>query len=98
MAGKRQTQVCQRNKFFGFLGLLLIIAAVYYFFSSPRSSDLVLVGTVDANQVVVSPTLLGRIERLPVMEGDELKAGDPIAVLACQELTVAARAPQPQGA
>ncbi len=82
----------QRNKFFGFLGLLLVIAAVYYFFSTNRSSDLVLVGTVDANQVVVSPKILGRIERLAVKEGDEVKAGDTIAVLDSQELTADRRA------
>ena len=77
----------QRNKFFAFLGLLLIIAAVYYFLSTDHSSDLVLVGTVDANQVVVSPKISGRIERLAVDEGTEVKAGDTIAVLDSQELT-----------
>lgn len=77
----------QRNKFFGFLGVLLIIAAVYYFLSTDRSPDLVLVGTVDANQVVVSPKISGRIERLAVDEGTEVKAGDTIAVLDSQELT-----------
>jgi HlyD family secretion protein len=79
--------VSQRNKFFGFLGVLLIIAAVYYFLSTDRSPDLVLVGTVDANQVVVSPKISGRIERLAVDEGTEVKAGDTIAVLDSQELT-----------
>jgi multidrug resistance efflux pump len=77
----------QRNKFFGFLGVLLIIAAAYYFLSTDRSSDLVLIGTVDANQVVVSPKISGRIERLAVDEGTEVKVGDTIAVLDSQELT-----------
>ena len=77
----------QRNKFFGFLGVLLILAAVYYFLSIDRSSDLVLIGTVDANQVVVSPKISGRIERLAVDEGTEVKAGDTVAVLDSQELT-----------
>src|ERR1051325_8145634 len=77
----------QRNKFFGFLGVLLIIAAVYYFLSTDRSSDLVLIGTVDANQVVVSPKISGRIERLAIDEGTEVKAGDTIAVLDSQELS-----------
>jgi HlyD family secretion protein len=76
-----------RNRFFAFLGLLLLIAAAYYFFSSDHSSDLVLVGTVDANQVVVSPKISGRIERLAVDEGTEVKVGDTIAVLDAQELT-----------
>ena len=76
-----------RNKFFMFLGLLLIIAATYYFFSTDHSSDLVLIGTVDANQVVVSPKISGRIERLAVDEGTPVKIGDTIAVLDSQELT-----------
>ncbi|HZI58513.1 MAG TPA: efflux RND transporter periplasmic adaptor subunit [Verrucomicrobiae bacterium] len=76
-----------RNRFFAFLGLLLIIVAAYYFFSTDHSSDLVLIGTVDANQVVVSPKISGRIERLAVDEGTEVKAGDTIAVLDSQELT-----------
>ena len=79
--------VNQRNKFFGFLGVLLIAAAIYYFLSTDRSPDLVLVGTIDANQVVVSPKIAGRIERLAVNEGTEVKAGDTIAVLDSQELT-----------
>ncbi|HWG87291.1 MAG TPA: biotin/lipoyl-binding protein, partial [Candidatus Acidoferrales bacterium] len=77
----------QRNRFFAFLGLLLVIAAVYYFLSTDRSSDLVLIGTVDANQVVVSPKIMGRIERLAVDEGTEVKAGQTVAVLESQELT-----------
>jgi multidrug resistance efflux pump len=79
--------VNQRNKFFGFLGVLLVIAAIYYFFSTDRTTDLVLIGTVDANQVVVSPKISGRIERLAVDEGTEVKAGQTIAVLDAQELT-----------
>jgi HlyD family secretion protein len=76
-----------RNRFFSFLGVLLVIAAAYYFFSTDHSSDLVLIGTVDANQVVVSPKISGRIERLAVDEGTEVKVGDTIAVLDSQELT-----------
>jgi len=77
----------QRNRFFAFLGVLLLAAAVYYFFSTDHNSDLVLIGTVDANQVVVSPKIMGRIERLAVNEGDEVKAGQTIAVLDSMELT-----------
>lgn len=77
----------QRNRFFAFLGLLLVIAAVYFFFSTDRTPDLVLVGTIDANQIVVGPKIMGRIERLAVDEGDEVKAGQTVAVLDQQELT-----------
>jgi multidrug resistance efflux pump len=79
--------VSQRNRFFAFLGLLLLIAIGYYFFSTDRTSDLILVGTVDANQIVVSPKIMGRVERLAVDEGDTVKAGQTIAVLDRQELT-----------
>jgi HlyD family secretion protein len=79
--------VSQRNRFFAFLGLLLVIAIGYYFYSTDRTSDLILVGTVDANQIVVSPKIMGRVERLAVDEGDAVKAGQTIAVLDQQELT-----------
>jgi HlyD family secretion protein len=88
--------VSARNKFFVILGVLLVIAALYYFFSTDHSSDLVLVGTVDANQVVVSPKIAGRIERLAVDEGAQVKAGDTIAVLDAQELTADRQAAQAQ--
>jgi len=86
--------VNQRNKFFAFLGVLLIAAAVYYFLSTDNSSDLVLIGTVDSNQIVVSPKITGRVERLAVNEGDEVKAGQTLAVLDSQELTAEQQAAQ----
>jgi multidrug resistance efflux pump len=76
------------------LGVLLVIAAAYYFLSTDQSSDLVLIGTVDANQVVVSPKMAGRVARLAVNEGDQVKAGDTIAVLDAQELTAERQAAQ----
>ena len=62
----------QRNRFFAFLGVLLIAATIYYFLSTDSSSDLVLIGTIDSNQIVVSPKIAGRLERLAVNEGDEV--------------------------
>ena len=70
-----------RNKFLIVLGVILAISSTYYFFSTPRGSDLVLVGTVDANQIVVSPQIQGRILKLLVEEGTQVKQGDLIAVL-----------------
>ena len=64
--------------------LLLIIALVgtaYYFLTTERSKGLTLIGTVDANQVIVSSNIQGRIEKLLVDEGTDVKAGDPIAVI-----------------
>ena len=75
-----------RNRFFVLLGIIFVIAASYYFFSTDHSRDLVLIGTVDANQVIVSAQVEGRIQKLLVDEGTPVKAGDLIAVLDPSEL------------
>ncbi len=75
-----------RNKFLIVLGIILASASGYYFFSTPTGKDLVLVGTVDANQIVVSPQIQGRILKLLVEEGAQVKQGDLIALLDASEL------------
>ena len=67
------------NKFFIFILVLIVIAASYYFYSTDRTSDIVLIGVVDANQVIVNSKIAGRIEKLYVDEGSKVKAGDLIA-------------------
>jgi multidrug resistance efflux pump len=76
----------KQGKFFLFLFVLLAIAAGYYFYSTDRSSDTVLIGIVDANQVIVSSKIAGRIEKLEVDEGSKVKAGDLIAEIDSAEL------------
>jgi HlyD family secretion protein len=75
-----------RNRFFIVLGIIFVIAATYYYFSTDHSRDLVLIGTVDSNQVIVSAQVEGRIQKLLVDEGTPVKAGDPIAELDPSEL------------
>ncbi len=75
-----------RNKFLILIGIIAVISLVYFLVSSPLSRDLVLIGTVDANQVIVSPQVQGRIVKLFVDEGTQVKQGDPIAVLDASEL------------
>ncbi len=75
-----------RNRFFILLGIIFVIAATYYYFSMDHSKDLVLIGTVDANQVIVSAQVEGRIQKLYVDEGTPVKAGDLIAELDASEL------------
>ena len=75
-----------RNRFFILLGTIFVVAATYYFFSTDHSRDMVLIGTVDANQVIVSAQVGGRIQKLLVDEGTPVKAGDLIAVLDPSEL------------
>jgi HlyD family secretion protein len=81
-----------RNKFLVILGIILVASTIYYLVSTPRSSDLVLIGTVDSNQIIVSPQMQGRIAKLLVDEGTQVKQGDLIAVLDPSELEAEARA------
>src|SRR5215468_8794606 len=81
-----------RNKIFALLGVLAVIAFAYYWISTPSNRDLVLIGTVDANQVIVSPQTAGRISKLLVDEGTPVKQGDLIATLDPSELEAQARA------
>lgn len=77
----------QGKKFVVLLSAIVVIAVIYFWFSTDRSGDLVLIGTVDANEVIVSPKITGRIEKLTVDEGTEVKQGDLIAELDSAELS-----------
>jgi HlyD family secretion protein len=83
--------VSARNKFLIILGIVFAISVTYYLLSTPRGSDLDLIGTVDANQVIVSPQVQGRISKLLVDEGTKVKQGDLIASLDPSELEAQAR-------
>jgi HlyD family secretion protein len=74
------------------LGLLTIGSLIWYLVSTRRSGDLQLIGTVDANEVVVSSKIPGRIQTLTVQEGDPVKAGQLIAVIESQDLAAALKA------
>ena len=76
----------QKNKFAILLGVIFVGALIYYLFSTNRSNDLELIGVVDANQVMVSARIQGRIDKLLVDEGTPVKQGDVIAILDPQEL------------
>ena len=81
-----------RNKFLIIIGVIAAIAFIYYLISTPHTSNLVLIGTVDANQVIVSPQTEGRLAKLLVDEGTPVKQGDLIAVLDPSELEAQAHA------
>ncbi len=81
-----------RNRFLILLGIILAVALAYYFISTPSHRDLVLIGTVDSNQVIVSPQIEGRLQKLLVEEGTQVKQGDLIAVLDPSELEAEERA------
>ena len=70
------------------LPLLLIIAigaGAYFYFNQPPTA-LVLTGLVTTNDVVVGPQIGGRIDDLRVKEGDLVKRGQIVAVIAPDEL------------
>ena len=81
-----------RNRVFVILGLLTVGSLVWYLVTARTSGDLKLIGTVDANEVLVSAKIPGRIQTLNVEEGQAVKAGDLIAVVESDDLTAAERA------
>ena len=81
-----------RNKVFILLAVIVVASLVYYLVSTPSSKNLVLIGTVDSNQIVVSPQVEGRVARMLVDEGAQVKQGDLIAVLDPSELQAQAQA------
>jgi HlyD family secretion protein len=84
--------VSQRNRFIILLSLIFAGAFIYYLATTNRGQGIDLIGTVDANQVIVSPQIQGRIEKLLVDEGTPVKAGDLIALLDANELQAQERA------
>ena len=83
-----------RNRVFLILGLLTIGSLIWYFLTTNRGGDLQLVGTVDANEVIVSSKIPGRIQSLTVEEGDSVKSGQLIATIESDDLAAALKAAQ----
>jgi multidrug resistance efflux pump len=81
-----------RNRVFLVLGLLMIGSLVWYLLTVRQVGDLQLIGTVDANEVLVSSKIQGRIQTLAVDEGQDVKAGQLIAIIESDDLTDAQRA------
>ena len=78
-----------RNRVFLILALLTIGSLIWYFVTVRPSGDLQLIGTVDANEVMVSAKIPGRIQTLTVDEGQDVKAGQLIAVIESEDLQAA---------
>ena len=81
-----------RNRVFMILGLLTVGSLIWYFVTVRPSGDLQLIGTVDANEVMVSAKIPGRIQTLLVDEGQDVKAGQLIAVIESDDLQAARQA------
>ena len=74
------------------LALLTIGSLIWYFVTVRPTGDMQLIGTVDANEVLVSARIPGRIQTLTVKEGDTVKAGQLIAVIESDDLEAALKA------
>ncbi|MFP5207816.1 MAG: HlyD family secretion protein [Acidobacteriota bacterium] len=83
-----------RNRVFVILGLLTLGSLIWYLVTVPRSDEIQLIGTVDANEVVVSSRIPGQIEKLTVVEGQKVKAGQLIAEIESDDLDAALKAAQ----
>jgi HlyD family secretion protein len=71
------------------LGLLLVGSFIWYMVTARPPSDLLLIGTVDANEILVSAKIPGRIQTLTVQEGEAVTAGQLIAVIESDDLAAA---------
>ena len=81
-----------RNRVFLILALLTVGSLIWYLVTVRPSTDLQLIGTVDANEVMVSAKIPGRIQTLTVDEGQDVKAGELIAVIESDDLQAARKA------
>src|SRR5689334_17924573 len=79
----------KRNLIIG-AGVVVLALGVGAFVRS-RAHDIVLIGVVDANEIVVTPPVQARLDSLWVEEGTEVKAGQPIASLDRGELAAQAQ-------
>ncbi len=66
--------------------IVLAAGGVYVYRALDRPQGLTLTGIVTTHEVNVSPLIQGRVDRLLVKEGDEVKAGQLLAVMDPQEL------------
>jgi HlyD family secretion protein len=74
------------------LGLLTVGSLIWYLATARHPGDLQLIGTVDANEIEVSSKIPGRIQTLTVDEGDQVHAGQLIAVIESDDLQAAHKA------
>lgn len=81
-----------RNRILVLMLVLLAIALAVYFFTTGRPKNLRLIGIVDANEVVLSSRIPGRIQTLTVNEGDSVKAGELVATIQSNDLAAARNA------
>jgi multidrug resistance efflux pump len=78
--------------------LLTVGSLIWYLVTVRPNNDLQIIGTVDANEVVVSARIPGRIQTLLVDEGQDVKAGQLIVVIESEDLDAAHKAAEANAA
>lgn len=81
-----------RGKIIALFAILLVVLIAWYVWSTRQAGGLRLVGTVDANEVIISSQIPGRIATLPVQEGDHIKSGEIMATILSEDLQAATSA------
>ena len=75
-----------KYRVFAVLGLVFLLSLGFYIYTTRGTREVVLIGTVDADQVIVSSKVAGRITQLAVVESQKVKQGDLIAQIDKQDL------------
>jgi HlyD family secretion protein len=75
-----------RKVFIIILGLVVVASAAVYFVAGPRSRGMVLTGIVNTDEIAVSSQVQGRIEKMPVKDGESVPKGALLALIAPKEL------------
>lgn len=78
-----------RRRILTLFAVLLAGSIGWYFWSTHQASGLRLVGTVDANEVIISSQIPGRITTLPVQEGQHITSGELVATIDSDDLQAA---------
>src|SRR6202047_1807665 len=74
------------SRFFFFLIALFCVALVIYVITTPSTKEIQLTGIITGTDEIVSPLVQGRLQKLLVDEGSEVKAGQLIAEVDPTEL------------
>ncbi len=74
------------SRFFFFLIGLFCVALVIYVLTTPSNKEIQLTGIITGTDAIVSPLVQGRLQKLLVDEGSEVKAGQLIAEIDPTEL------------
>lgn len=72
------------------LAAIIVVALIGFAIAKTRHPDLVLIGVIDANDVVVTPRVQARLDSLLIDEGSTVKAGQLLARLESSELAAQA--------